>query len=115
MAIWVFISSGDLSSTVSQNGVNSRSELFMHASTMDHISLHKTSVETYGYLGSAVTDESLNLIDRKQHDVLESSHVLPLYLTRNIAQQPLQHVDLLEIVTETSVLGFAFLEEVVFF
>ena len=50
MTIWVFISSGDLSRTVSQNGVNNRSELLRHASTMDQISLHRTSVETYGYL-----------------------------------------------------------------
>ncbi len=43
---WLFISSGDLSRTVSQNGTSNWSWLPMHVSTTDHISLHKTSVAT---------------------------------------------------------------------
>lgn len=50
MIIWVFMSSGGLSRTVSQNGINNFPELLRHVSTMVHISLHSTSVATYGYL-----------------------------------------------------------------
>jgi hypothetical protein len=54
MTIWVFISSGDMSSIVSQKGANSWLEWLTHVSTMDHISLQSTSVATYGYLAHLV-------------------------------------------------------------
>ena len=47
---WLRISSGDWSRTVSQKGTRSWSSWCAQVSTMDHISLHKTSVATYGYL-----------------------------------------------------------------
>lgn len=50
ITISVFMSSADLSSTVSQKGTMSCSVLLKHVSTMDHISLHRISVATYGYL-----------------------------------------------------------------
>jgi hypothetical protein len=50
IAICVFISSGDLSSTVSQNGPRIWSDELTQVSTIDHISLQRTSVATYGYL-----------------------------------------------------------------
>lgn len=50
IAICVFISSGGRSSTVSQNGTRSSSARATHVSTMLQISLHSTSVATYGYL-----------------------------------------------------------------
>lgn len=87
MTIWVFISSGDLSRTVSQNGDNNRSELVRHASGMVHISLQRTSVDTYGYLGK--TNGISTPQDRRSRDVLESALVLALYLTGDIPQEPL--------------------------
>jgi hypothetical protein len=50
IVICVFMSSGLLSSTVSQNGVRICSDELMQVSTIDHISLQSTSVATYGYL-----------------------------------------------------------------
>lgn len=44
------MSSADLSSTVSQNGTRSCFSLARQVPTMDHISLHSTSVAIYGYL-----------------------------------------------------------------
>lgn len=46
MIVCVFISSGDLSRTVSQKGTRSCWCSFTQVSTMDHISLHSTSVAT---------------------------------------------------------------------
>jgi hypothetical protein len=46
MVIRVFMSSGVRSSTVSQKGTNNWSVLFRHVSTIDHISLQRTSVAT---------------------------------------------------------------------
>ena len=46
IVIRVLISSGVRSSTVSQKGTNSWSVLFRQVSTMDHISLQRTSVAT---------------------------------------------------------------------
>lgn len=43
-------SSGRFSSTVSQNGVRSCSDREIQVSTIDHISLHRTSVAMYEYL-----------------------------------------------------------------
>lgn len=46
IVIRVFMSSGVRSSTVSQKGTNSWSVLFRQVSTIDHISLQRTSVAT---------------------------------------------------------------------
>ena len=46
MVIRVLISSSGRSSTVSQKGTNSWSVLFRQVSTIDHISLQRTSVAT---------------------------------------------------------------------
>lgn len=59
MSIWVFMSSGDLSSTDSQNGTSSSVCSLMHVSTIDQISLHKTSVAACGYLKDNSENESL--------------------------------------------------------
>ena len=44
-------SSGRMSSKVSQKGTRSWSDSAIHVSTMDHMSLQRTSVATWGYLG----------------------------------------------------------------
>ena len=46
IVIRVFMSSGVRSSTVSQKGTNNWSVLFRQVSTIDHISLQRTSVAT---------------------------------------------------------------------
>jgi len=48
--IWVFISSAERSRTVSQNGTRSWLECLTQVSMIDQISLHRTSVATWGYL-----------------------------------------------------------------
>ena len=54
ITICVFMSSGERSSTVSQNVARRLFEGEIHVSTIDHISLHSTSVATYGYLKSGI-------------------------------------------------------------
>ena len=117
IVIWVFISSGDLSRTVSQQGTRSCFCSLIHVSTIDHISLHKTSVAICGYLKREMS-MALRPIIQKYISIteyaLEPTLFLTLYLPCRIPQQPLENVHPLEVVHEPRILGFAFLNEVVF-
>lgn len=50
IVICIFMSSADLSRTVSQKGERMCSDELRQVSTIAHISLQSTSVATYGYL-----------------------------------------------------------------
>jgi hypothetical protein len=76
---------------------------------MDQISLHKTSVAAYGYL--MIEPRIPN--NKVQHNVLELPLVLGLDLPCHICQQTLQDIDPLEIIYESCILGFAFLQQFV--
>ena len=81
----IFMSSGERSRTVSQNAVRRLFEGERQVSTMDHISLHNTSVATYGYLKieGKFTEESRA---SNGSDVLESTLLLPFYLASYVPE-----------------------------
>jgi len=117
IVIWVFISSGDLSRTISQQGTRSCFCSLIQVSTIDHISLHKTSVAICGYLKPEMSMALRPVIQecrRITKYALELTLFLALYLPSHISQQLLENVHPLEVVHKSRILGFAFLDEVVF-
>lgn len=79
----------------------------MQVSTIDHISLQRTSVATYGYL--AVRQSGNIARNSVESDALEPSLLLALNLPGDVCEQPLQHIDPLEVVDKPRILGLAFL------
>lgn len=82
MVIWVFMSSADLSRTVSQKGTRIWFCSPTQVATMDHISLHSTSVAIYGYLRGC-GERQCTASDT--HGSLEASLLVAFYLSSDIA------------------------------
>ena len=80
---------------------------------MDHISLHKTSVATYGYLTDIRSEPSGLNTAITRRDSLEAALLIPLYLPRHVTQQALEDIDTGEIVDKPCVLCLALLEQIV--
>lgn len=84
MTFCAFISSILVSNTASQKGVSSWFAFAIQVSTIDQISLHNTSVATYGYL--RVLDHQKFLLAISRHDVLVLCFSLSFYSSNNITE-----------------------------
>lgn len=106
----VFMSSGDLSRTNSQKGARTTSALPTQVADMDQMSLQRTSVATYGYLGLG---EQCGRRKSRERDALETVLALDLNLAGDICKEPVKNADAAKILCKAVVLRFALLQQVV--
>ena len=112
--IWVFISSAGRSRTVSQKGTRSWLECLTQVSMIDQISLHRTSVATWGYL-PPIRQTLRGTVGQGwgKWTQLETAVLLSVYLASHVTHQAVKDIYALEVVDEPSVLGLALLQQVV--
>lgn len=77
---------------------------------IDQISLHKTSVATWGYLSLIrQTHEERGDEGREKWTQLETAVLFSIYLASHVTHQAVKDIYALEVVDEPSVLGLALL------